>query len=407
MTTLKFARDNARWLAAGVLLTWSSSFGQTYFISLSAASIRSAFGLSHGEWGGIYTIGTIISAVTLVQVGWLADRLRVRTLAVFVLIGFTAMCLAMAFVSSWWGLVAVIAGLRFCGQGMMSHLALTAMGRWFRAQRGRAVAIGSLGFALGEALLPMIFVAVSAAIGWRGSWVLAGATLVFFTLPVLMILLQRERTPQSVATVHDSVGIGGRHWRRGEAMRHWLIWALLPGVLAPSFMITSLFFHQVHVTEIKGWELSSYVVVYPIYSAVLIGCNLASGILIDRFGSARLLPFYLLPMAVGFAMYGVISEFWVAPVGLAIIAISQGAGQAMLGSIWPEYYGTRHLGAIRSLVVALTVASSAIGPGITGWLIDYGIDFEFQFLIMSVYLVCVSIGFLLMFRSVEAMRDAD
>ena len=399
--------DNARWLAAGVLLTWSSSFGQTYFISLSAASIRSSFGLSHGDWGMIYTIGTIISAITLVQTGWLADRMRVRTLAIFVLIGFTAMCLAMATVSSWWGLIAVVAGLRFCGQGMMSHLALTAMGRWFRAQRGRAVAIGSLGFALGEALLPMIFVAVSAAIGWRGSWMLAGATLVVFTFPVLMFLLQRERTPQSAATIHDSAGIGGRHWRRSEAMRHWLIWALLPGILAPSFMITALFFHQVHVTEIKGWALSSYVIVYPLYSAVLISCNLVSGILIDRFGSARLLPFYLMPMAVGFALYGLISDFWLAPAGLAFIAVSQGAGQAMLGSIWPEYYGTRHLGAIRSLVIALTVTASAIGPGITGWLIDYGIGFEFQFLMMSAYLVCVSAGFLLLFKSVETMLSVD
>ena len=81
MNTFKFARENARWLAAGILLTWSSSFGQTYFISLSAGEIREAFNLSHGEWGGIYTIGTTISAILLVQIGWVADRLRVRTLA--------------------------------------------------------------------------------------------------------------------------------------------------------------------------------------------------------------------------------------------------------------------------------------------------------------------------------------
>ena len=407
MTTLQFARDNARWLAAGVLLTWSSSFGQTYFISLSAAAIRHEFDLSHGQWGGIYTIGTIISAVTLVQIGWLADRLRVRTLAVFVLVGFTLMCVAMAYVNHWLVLVAVIAGLRFCGQGMMSHLALTAMGRWFRAQRGRAVAIGSLGFALGEALLPMIFVAVSASIGWRGSWMLAAATLIAFTLPLLLVLLRRERTPQSIATSLDTAGLGGRHWQRREAVRHWLIWALLPGILAPSFMITALFFHQVHVTEIKGWSLASYVVVYPLYSLVIVGCNLAAGILIDRFGSARLLPFYLLPMAVGFSLFGLVSDFWVAPAGLAIIAISQGAAQAILGSILAEYYGTRHLGAIRSLVVAFTVAASAIGPGVTGWLIDIGVGFEFQFMMMAVYLICVSAGFVVMFNSVQVMRNAD
>lgn len=407
ITTLKFARDNARWLAAGILLTWSSSFGQTYFISLSAGHIREAFDLSHGEWGGIYTIGTTVSAIVLVQVGWVADRLRVRTLALFVLVGFVSMCLAMAVVSHWLLLIAVIAGLRFCGQGMMSHLALTAMGRWFRAQRGRAVAIGSLGFALGEALLPMLFVAIAATVGWRGSWLLAAASLVIFTTPLLMYLLHRERTPQSIATSEHSPGIGGRHWERKEAIRHWLIWVLLPGIMAPSFMITALFFHQVHMTGIKGWQLSSYVAIYPLYSLIVVICNLATGILIDRLGSAMLLPFYLLPLAVGFALIGSFSGFWVAIVGLSFLAMGQGAGHSLLGSIWPEYYGTRHLGAIRALVVAFTVAASAIGPGITGWLIDIGVGFETQCVAMAAYLVTISAVFGVVARSVTAMKNSE
>ncbi|MEM7747132.1 MAG: MFS transporter [Pseudomonadota bacterium] len=407
MTTLRFARENARWLAAGILLTWSSSFGQTYFISLSAGHIREAFNLSHGEWGGIYTIGTTASAILLVQVGWVADRLRVRTLALFVLVGFVSMCLAMSVVNHWILLIFVIAGLRFCGQGMMSHLALTAMGRWFRAQRGRAVAIGSLGFALGEALLPMLFVAIAATVGWRGSWLLAAGSLVFFTTPLLMYLLLRERTPQSMAVSEHSPGIGGRHWERREAIRHWLIWVLLPGIMAPSFMITSLFFHQVHMTGIKGWELSSYVAVYPLYSLVIVACNLFSGILIDRFGSARLLPVYLLPLAVGLALFGTFSGFWVAIVGLSFLAAGQGAAHSLLGSIWPEYYGTRHLGAIRALIVAFTVAASAIGPGITGWLIDLGVGFETQCVAMAIYLVVVSAVFGFVTRFVTAMKPTD
>ncbi|MGI9425052.1 MAG: MFS transporter [Hyphomicrobiaceae bacterium] len=407
MITFRFARDNARWLAAAIVLTWSSSFGQTYFISLSAGHIREAYSLTHGEWGGIYTIGTMVSAIVLVRIGWLADQLRVRALAAFVIAGFIAMCLAMSIAEHWLALVAVVAGLRLCGQGMMSHLALTALGRWFRAQRGRAIAIGSLGFALGEALLPMIFVVVSAWVGWRGSWVIAAATLAFFTFPVLMILLRKERTPQSLIASGESAGLDGKHWQRREAVRHWLMWVLLPGVMAPSFMITSLFFHQVHVTEIKGWNLASYVMVYPLYSAIVIGFNLIAGILVDRFGSARLLPVYMLPMAIGFSLYGLFSQFWVAVVGLSIIAISQGAGQALLGSIWPEYYGTRHLGAIRSLIIAFTVVGSAIGPGITGWLIDINVGFEAQCLYMALYLVVISSIFVVVARAAKAARGGD
>ncbi|MGI9523656.1 MAG: MFS transporter [Hyphomicrobiaceae bacterium] len=401
MTTLDFAKANARWLTAGILLTWSSSFGQTYFISLSAGDIREAFALSDGEFGAIYTAGTVLSAVTLVQVGWLADRLRVRTLAAYVMAPFVVMCIAMAVIHHWFLLIAVVAGLRFCGQGMMSHLALTAMGRWFRAQRGRAVAICSLGFAFGEALLPIIFVSVSAVVGWRGGWLLAAATLALFSLPLLMRLLRRERTPLAMAPSNHSSGMGGRHWRRKDALGHWLFWSLMPGIMAPSFLVTALVFHQVHLTETKGWSLASYVALYPIYSVVVIAANMVAGVFIDKFGAARLLPLYLPPMAIGFALYGYYSSYWLAPVALTAIGLSQGAGQALLGSIWPEYYGTRHLGAIRSLVVAFTVAASAIGPGITGWLIDKGIGFEHQCVYMSAYLIGVTLMFLWVARNAE------
>jgi MFS family permease len=68
-----------------------------------------------------------------------------------------------------------------------------------------------------------------------------------------------------------------------------------------------------------------------------------------------------------------------------LLGSSYGVSGAVFGAIWPEVYGTRHLGAIRSLVSAAMVFASALGPGMTGWLIDRGIGFESQLLIMAVY----------------------
>ena len=407
MRTIDFLRENARWLAAGVLLTWSSSFGQTYFISLSAGHLQSAFDLSNGEWGGIYTIGTLMSALCLVQVGRMADRMRVRTLALVTLCGFVAMCLAMAFVAHWIMLIFVIFGLRLCGQGMMSHLALTAMGRWFRGNRGRAVAIASFGFSLGEALLPICFVLLSGLIGWRSSWLVAALILALFTAPMLNWLLREERSPQSMSESQHSAGIGDRHWTRDEAMRHWLFWALIPGVLAPSFIITALFFHQVHLTGVKGWSLEGYVALYPFYSAFVVGSNFAGGWLADRFGAARLLPTYMLPLGAGMALMGHFESFLVAPVALMLVGLSQGLSQAMLGSIWPEYFGTRHLGAIRAFAVATTVFASAIGPGITGLALDLGVGFETQCLWMAAYVAAISLFFGFVSTAAERLKASN
>lgn len=406
MTIFQFVRANARWLGAGVLLTWSSSFGQTYFIALSAGHLRDAFGLSQTGWGLIYTCGTLLSAVMLIQAGPLADRLRIRTLAVFVLAGFSIMCVAMAAVSHWLLLIPIIFGLRFSGQGMMSHLALTAMGRWYRAERGRALAVASLGFAIAESMWPLVFVALATQIGWRQGWLVAALLLVGLVLPLTMVLLEQERTPQSFIAQHDAPGLAGRHWTRREALSHWLMWALLPGILAPPFIVTAVFFHQVHLAEIKGWPLASYVAIYPCYSAMTIIFNLATGILIDRIGSVRLLPVYLLPLAAGLALIGGIENFWLAPVALALIGASQGCSQSMIGALWPEYYGTRHLGAIRAMAVSAMVISTAVGPGLTAWLIDLGIGFETQCVWMAAYLVGASLLFLFVSQAAERMRTS-
>ena len=46
---LTFLRENARWLAAGALMSFLSSFGQTFFISIFAGQIMAAFALSDGQ----------------------------------------------------------------------------------------------------------------------------------------------------------------------------------------------------------------------------------------------------------------------------------------------------------------------------------------------------------------------
>lgn len=393
MPLWKFVRDNARWLAAGLVLTLASSFGQTYFISLSGGHIRDAFGLSHGGWGGIYSVGTLLSAITLVLIGRLADRFKVRTLAMVTLPAFAVVCLAMSVVPNWITLILVIFGLRLCGQGMMSHLALTAMARWFRGNRGRAVAIASLGFSLGEAILPTIFVALTAVYSWRTAWVLAAGVLVLAVLPLLLSLLAEERSPQSMDDAQHSAGMSGRHWTRPEVIRHWLFWWLIPGTLAPSFIVTCLFFHQVHLTNVKGWSLAAYVGLYPLYSISSVISNFIAGSAVDRDGTMRLLPIYLLPISAALVIISYAEAFWWAALAFVLLGITQGASQSLNGSVWAEYFGTRHLGAIRSITVAVMVLASAVGPAVTGALMDVGLSFETQCLWMSAYVIVMSIVF--------------
>ena len=204
MRFFTFLRQNALWLGAGGLLTFLSSFGQTFFISIFAGEIRNEFSLSHGAWGGLYTLGTGVSAVVMVWAGGLTDRFRVRFLGPVILVGLAFACVLMAINPFVWMLPIVIFLLRFFGQGMTSHIAVVAMSRWFIAMRGRALAIATLGYSLGEAILPIIFVALMVYVDWHNLWLVA-AGICLLGIPLLITALRQERTPQSMTQSDDPV----------------------------------------------------------------------------------------------------------------------------------------------------------------------------------------------------------
>ena len=149
---LRFLRDNSAFLSAGVLICFTSSFGQTYFISLFADGIKADFSLTDGEWGLAYTVATTTSAMAMVLAGGLTDRLRVRHLAMVAAGGLALSSLAMANAQSVIALIATVLALRFFGQGLMTHISAVAMARWFVATRGKALSVASMGFALGQAI---------------------------------------------------------------------------------------------------------------------------------------------------------------------------------------------------------------------------------------------------------------
>ena len=130
MTFAGFIRKNARWLAGGFLLTFFSSFGQTFFISLSGGAIRTEFGLSNGEWGMIYMLATLASAVPLPFLGRIVDYISIAKTSLVVIPLLALSVFAMGIGHSVILLFVILYGLRLFGQGMMTHTAMTAMGRW-------------------------------------------------------------------------------------------------------------------------------------------------------------------------------------------------------------------------------------------------------------------------------------
>lgn len=388
---------------------FSSLAGQTLFIALFGAAIRNEFSLSSGAYGLIYTGATLCSAIMLLWAGSLADRIPARNLGAGAALGAGLMCLTMSFAPNVAVLALALFGLRFFGQGMLTHNAVTALSRWFNRFRGRALAIAQLGLNTGEAILPVLVAFGIAAVGWRNVWLLAAAFLIVISVSAILFLFSRSpegsRRSPPVANP-DAAGSqeNGRGWTRRQVLTDPLFWPVLIGLLAMPAISTAIFFHQTDLVQDKGWGLLTFAAFFPVMSLTSIISSVASGWLTDRFGAYRILPFLLVPALLASVVIALTEAYWSIPLFFFLSGLTNGANGTVINALWAEIYGTTHLGSIRAIVTSAMVLSSAIGPGIVGLFIDAGVPMAQQAPFFAAYCGAASITFCVLQGRLAARR---
>lgn len=382
---LGFISRNFRWIAGGFTLTYFSSFGQTYFISASVSEWQAAYGLTHGEFGRIYMFATLASACCLPFTGRLLDVVRPHRMITFVVPVLAGAILLAGYAPSLPILVVALFLLRLFGQGMMTHIALTSTGRWFAAERGRAVSLVVLGHQGGEATIPLAFAALTIVYGYRVGWLAAAVALLIVGLPFAYWCYRTPRGLHDDPLSHNKPSFKVRSWTRREVLRDPIFWVLLTGVQAPAFIGTTIFFHQNYLTALHGWPPDFFAMSLVIMALTTVGCALLTGAAIDRFGSLSVLPFFLLPLSGACLVLANSGPEITLFIVMALLGISYGIATTLFGSLWPEIYGVTNLGAVRSITVSAAVLATAVGPGATGTLIDQGISLPAQMMFFGAY----------------------
>ncbi len=389
---LRFAlasADNARILTFGFVMAFASSVGQTYFIGVFGPAVQNDFDLSHTAWGSIYMAGTLLSALLLPWTGQQIDRIALKRYTMLVCAGLVAASLAMSLVPSSVFLIVAIFMLRQAGQGLAVHTGTTAMARAFHADRGKAVAFATLGFSVGGSLLPFLAVLAIASIGWRLTFGTSALLIALVVTPLVWWLLRWKgvTTTAHDEPTHQSAQINGpaESWTKAQILRDWRFYLIVPAMIAPSIIITALFFHHPELARAKDWGIAWVTGSYWIYALGSVVASLAAGPLIDRVTAARVLPSYLMPLALGLLFVWAFDHFMWAWPYLMLVGVTVGISFTALNALWAEAYGLKHFGAIRSLAVSIAVFSSALGPPGMGALMDFGVSVENVCAFMALY----------------------
>ena len=365
-----------RFLIYGALMSFWSSIGQTFFISLFSLEIREELSLSHGEFGSIYAAATMLSAVTLFWLGKQADNLTVFRLSLITIMALTISAIFFSFIT---GVLTLIGGLyllRLFGQGMMTHVYSVAIARRYRVARGRALAITGVGINIAESIGPPIIVLLIAAIGWRQVWLLIPVIFFFSIVPFLSRLTQKTALQESAANNHQTNVQKSQeiiHFRRKDLFKNREFWiVVLPLIAVPSFTITGILFHQIFLADQKSVTLFYWSKNYAFYALTAILGAFLSGFLIDRV-SARKTSF----IGHSALLFGIIS-LWLGQGNLflilffALFGLASGMITSNTSALLAEKYGTRWLGEIKAAAQTITVTASAISPIMLGLMIDWG-----------------------------------
>lgn len=354
--------------------------GQTMGVSVFTDSILEATGLSRLTVSNAYLAGTLLSGLSLPWAGTRVDRLGARPAGFVASVGLGLMLLFMSAVDRWaealGGSVAATTivlsigffGLRFLGQGVLTMVSRTMLGRWFDRRRGLAAGISGVAIGFGFGVAPRIFDDWIRASTWRGAWTEMG--LVVAIGMALVALLFFRNDPESCGlrmdgrppATSDEPEPDEVVYSRKEALQTLAFWAVTASLACHALLVTGITFHIVDLGASVGLDRSAAVRLFLPLSVIATVVGLVGGALGDRLPVRSLLVALLMAEGLGIVAAADLSHrFWLAVVGLGI---ASGLFNPISTIAYPRFFGRRHLGAIVGVEMMSLVIASALGPSL-------------------------------------------
>jgi len=381
--------DNKSLIVSGFLLTFFSSFGQTFLISLYAPGIMEKFSITNSLFGSIYGAATVLSAAALIYAGNLIDIWPLRRYTILSVLILAGACLTVGFAPGIAVLFLGIWGLRFAGQGLFTHITSTAISKHFNSVRGKALGVTSLGYSAGEGILPVVTGLIISLFGWRQSIMINAFFLLAVLLPLILFLMRGEECGECGESGETGKKVQEKFSRKllFSDRRFYIIAA---NSFIQPFAVTGLFFYQLVLASDKGWPVELITSGFILYAAGRSVFSLVGGPLVDRYTAVKMLPWYLVPYAAALAVLYFFSSSFIALLYLVLTGISIGLSSSVKTAVLAEVFGTKNIGGVRSVYSMISVLSTAASPALFGLIIDSGAGFS-PVILLSLILVLISI----------------
>jgi MFS family permease len=367
--------------------------GQTMGVSVFTNHLLEATGLTRLEMSNAYLVGTLLSGLLLPYGGTLVDRFGARPIVIGACFGLASTLCYLAQsdriaaglaastplglgAAAWAVLAAGFTALRFSGQGMLTLVSRTMLGRWFERRRGMVAGISGPFVSFSFAGAPLLLSLWIAAAGWRGAWV-GMALAVGCGMSLVGWLFYRD-SPEQCGLHLDGraeetlIGVGpgaraprrARDFTRAEALRTAAFWLLTLGIANQAMVGTGITFHIVDLGAEAGVPERQAVTIFLPVAIVSTCVGLAAGFAIDRVAMRWLMMLMMLGQIVMFAGVAHLDDPWIRVVAIGGWGLASGFYGPFTVAAMPGFFGRAHLGAIQGVHTMCLVVASALGPSV-------------------------------------------
>ncbi len=363
-------------------------------IGLFVKPMRDDLGFSQAIFGWANTARMLGGTVAVIFIGRMLDRHGPRLL--FGLAGAAAslLIISLGFIGAEWQMVAVFIGLGFLGmQGNAAVFTAPPVAKWFVRRRATAMGVLAAGPPITLAAAFPLTQWIIGRHGWEVGWIVLGLIgLAVIAVPSFVFL---RRQPEDMGLLPDGdppegesgdaqgaarersavdssalARVREHQWTRAEVLRSAVFWRLTIAFSLMMFNLGSVnIFRFPHFVD-QG--VSPSIVAYAVSteSAISLIPALTAGLMVARFGLLRPTATFFLLMAAGTSMTVIADN----PGQVFAAAIMWGTGlgavSTLLNTVYPAYFGRRHIGAIRGVSLSVVqLAAAASGP-LTGYVAD-------------------------------------
>ncbi len=370
--------------ALNFLAGGSFIYGFTTFFN----PIRDTFGWSAAATSVAFVFQRLQSGVLGPVAGYLVDRVSPRKLMyvgwVIIGLGFFLMSQINSLWTFYVAFIIMAMGFSFGSFIVMN----TAVARWFREKRSRALTMIYLGFGASGILVPLIAMSIE-KFGWRETLVWL-AVLLGVAGIILSSVMRRQ--PEDYGYLPDGKTAGEGKESNGfadrkrteepspessgytvkEAIRTRAFWLLSFAYLFQHIGTSAVMIHIVpYLESVRVSTTIAAMAVTGMTLCSVIG-RLGFGFLGDFTNKRYLVATALTLQTIGLFIFSLISQdkSWLIIVFLLTYAPGYGGPIPLRPALQADYFGTRSFGTIMGLMASVSMVGGLISPVFAGWMFD-------------------------------------